>query len=165
MSKGKLPDNELVEREAQFGLTREALQDLLVLSRLPGERKALGILFYLLEFVQGKSRFPRKEELSEVVSDCLDRNLGKEAFRTKWQLNLSPDPSVDDPEKYYLETLEKLALIARIQEGWNGWQDGDLPKKDRPKDSSNLGSKNLDHQGKLIPESKRSPRRKDHVST
>jgi len=124
---------ELLSREAYYGLTREYLENLLVLSTLSSERKALGIVYYLLAFVQGKRRFPRKDEVSEVVSDCLDRNLDKEAFFDKWQLNHSRDPSVDNPEEYYLELVQKLLLLQQIREGWNDWKDGDLDPSERPK--------------------------------
>jgi hypothetical protein len=118
-------------RQAYYGLAREHLEDLIVVSKLTSERKALGVIYYLLDFVQGKGRFPRQAELPEVVSDCLDRNLGREAFSEKWHLNPSRDPDVEDPEKYYLETIQKLALLSQIRDGWEGWQDGDLSKQEK----------------------------------
>jgi hypothetical protein len=38
---------------------------------------------------------------------------------------------VEDPEKYYLETIQKLALLSQIRDGWEGWQDGDLSKQEK----------------------------------
>ena len=78
------------------------------------------MLYYLLHFVRGKRRFPRKTELTQVVSDCLDRNLGREDFLAKWNLSLGTEPDIDDPEKFYLETVEKLRLIGELQKGWGG---------------------------------------------
>jgi hypothetical protein len=111
-------------RSSHYGLLREQLLDLQVLVKLPGEAKAISALYALATFVQGKRRFPRKSELDEVLSDILDRNLGAEEFRSKWQLNLHDDLAVDDPEKYYQETLEKLEILRRRQEGWGAWIDG-----------------------------------------
>jgi hypothetical protein len=123
--------DDVLGRQAYYGLAREHLEDLIVLSKLSSERKALGAVFYILVFVQGSGRFPRKDELAEIVSDCLDRNLGKEDFFAKWHLNPSRDPDVEDPEKYYLETIQKLELLSRIRDGWEGWMDGDLSKQEK----------------------------------
>ena len=123
ISAGKILEKDL-SRQALYGLVRENLQDLIVLSVHSSESKALGAIYYLLTFVQGKRRFPRKAELFHVVSDALDRNLGREAFVRKWHLILSQEPDVDNPEQYYLELQKKLQLIAEIREGWEGWQDG-----------------------------------------
>jgi hypothetical protein len=38
---------------------------------------------------------------------------------------------VEDPEKYYLETIQKLELLSRIRDGWEGWMDGDLSKQEK----------------------------------
>jgi hypothetical protein len=120
-----------LRREALYELLYEYIQDLLVLSRSPAERKAIGFVFYLLYFVQGKRRLPRKDEFDEVVADCLDRNLGKDDFSTKWQLDLKVDQAVDNPEKFYLETLQKLQLLQVIRDGWGDWLDGDLSASEK----------------------------------
>jgi hypothetical protein len=113
------------KRQALYGLTREHLQDLLILSENTSERKALVGIYYLCTFVQGKRRLPRSSELNEVLSDAIDRNLGKEEFSAKWNLDLqTEDQDLENPEEFYLETIEKLRLIEDIQRGWEGWRDG-----------------------------------------
>lgn len=111
-------------RSCLYGLNREYLEALQLKSILPAERKALVIIYALLCFAQGKRRFPREKELPEFLSDVLDRNLGILDLTRKWELNLDDDPIVDDPEKYYLETLELLEQIRRFEEGWFSWIDG-----------------------------------------
>jgi hypothetical protein len=39
-------------------------------------------------------------------------------------MDLDSDPIVDDPETYFLETLETLEAFRRFQEGWSHWIDG-----------------------------------------
>lgn len=124
-------EEELLRRDAHYGLIAEHLQDLLVLSSTLSERKALGILFYLLKFLQGKRKFPGKDEISEIIGDCLDRNLGIDEFSKKWNLSKQRiDPGVDNPEEYYLDMLQKLQLLQQIREGWNGWTDGSYTKSE-----------------------------------
>jgi hypothetical protein len=38
---------------------------------------------------------------------------------------------VDDPEKFYLETLQKLQLLQVIRDGWGDWLDGDLSASEK----------------------------------
>jgi hypothetical protein len=115
---------DFLQKTAYYGLICEHIQDLIILSVSKSERKALGVLYYLLRFVEGKRRFPRSRELPEIVSDCLDRNLDRDTFYRKYNLNPHVDQVVDDPETFYLETLGKIALVRQLQEGWSGWKDG-----------------------------------------
>jgi hypothetical protein len=85
-----------------------------------------------LVFVQGKRRFPRSGELNDVVSDALDRNLSKEDFHRKHGLDTSDEPDVDNPEEYYLETLQVLEKLAIFQEEWHDYLDGKTDKGQEP---------------------------------
>lgn len=132
MEKNGDREEEILSRNAHYGLISEYVQNLLVLSTSTSERKGLGILYYLLVFLQGKRKFPGADEISEVVGDCLDRNLGIDEFSKKWNLEQqkSPDLGVDDPEKYYLDLLQKLQLLSQIREGWAGWSDGSMTRSE-----------------------------------
>ena len=123
MNEEKLLAEDL-SRASLYGLTKEYILALMLKCKHSTERKALVQLFALLYFVQGKRRFPRKDELYIYLSEVLDRNLGISDLNIKWQLELGTDPSVDDPEKFFLETLEMLETFHQLQEGWSKWMDG-----------------------------------------
>jgi hypothetical protein len=117
-------DDTVVRRKANYGLTRALLEKLALQSRTSGETKALWVCWTLTLFVQCKRRFPRREEMDQLISDILDRNLGHQEFCSKWEIVLEDDLMIDDPETYYQELLEKLELISQLREGWRGWKDG-----------------------------------------
>jgi hypothetical protein len=111
-------------RTCLYGLAREYLLSAMIKSTLAAERKGLAQLFSLLYFVQGKRRFPRKDELYDFLSKVIDRNLSLSEMAAEYSLDLDSDPIVDDPETYFLETLETLEAFRRFQEGWSHWIDG-----------------------------------------
>jgi predicted chitinase len=114
----------LLSRKANYGLLRERLLDLLVQSPTPGERRALQVVYALSLFVQGRRKLPGKGELQEICNQILGENLGFEEFSRRWKLNLEADLAIDDPETYYLETLEILRRIQELRAGWEGYIDG-----------------------------------------
>jgi len=124
MNKKQSLEEYRIRRSALYGLVEEHLQQLILRSQLPSERKGLGAVYALLVFLQGKRRFPNKNEVSVVISDILDTNLGKTEFVQKWELDLEDDLTVDNEISDLYELMEKLKLIRQMREGWGGWQDG-----------------------------------------